>query len=222
MDLQRNIQQIIHQHTDDVIKKWGNSEQWVLELRDGKRVAVLIQISLPPGDDIVGVDDSNLLAIVPGRATEYKEFNSESDKRIDVFVEDWSSNFGFEKASQDSDSSTPLIVDPLAFCLPTDTTDISDQPASLVDDTFLGKGRYSEWFKDKFSGFHDFLGTSFKGSEEPATAFLLAVENEIQQRTFKDKIDKSEKSSRRKGIRELRGLFSSVNYGKDRALFASQ
>ena len=32
VDLQRNIQQIIHQHTDDVIKKWGNSEQWVLKL----------------------------------------------------------------------------------------------------------------------------------------------------------------------------------------------
>ena len=32
VDLQRNIQQIMHQHTDDVIKKWGNSEQWVLEL----------------------------------------------------------------------------------------------------------------------------------------------------------------------------------------------
>ena len=187
---------------------------------------------LPSRDDIVGVDDFNLLAIVSGRATESKEFNSESDKGIDVFVEDWSSDFGSEKASQDSDSSTPFIVDPLAFSLPADATDISDQPASLVDDTFLGKGRYSEWFKDKFSGFHDFLGTSLKGLEEPAAAFLLAVENEIQQRTFKDKIDKFEKSSGRKGIRELRGLFSSVNYGsapsrrssygKDRALFASQ
>ena len=143
VDLQHNIQQIIHQHTDDVIKKWGNSKQWVVELRDGKRVAVPIQISLPPGDDIVGVDDSNILAIVPGRATESKEFNFESDKGIDVFVEDWSLDFGSEKASQDSDSSTPLIVDPLAFSLPTDATDISDQPASLVDDTFLDKGRYS-------------------------------------------------------------------------------
>ena len=98
-DLQCNIQQIIHQHTDDVIKKWGNSEQWVLELRDGKRVAVSIQISLLPGDDIVGVDDSNPLVIVPGRATESKEYNAESDKGMDVFVGDWSSDFGFEKAS---------------------------------------------------------------------------------------------------------------------------
>ena len=101
-DLQCSIQQIIHQHTDEVIKKWGNSEQWVLELRNGKRVAVPIQISLPPGEDIVGVDDSNPLAIVPGRPTESKEVNAELDKGMDVFVEDWSSDFSPEKASQDT------------------------------------------------------------------------------------------------------------------------
>ena len=98
-DVQRNIQQIIHQHTDEVIKKWGNSEQWVLELRNGKRVAVPIQISLPSGEDIGGVKDFNPLAIVPGRATESKEFNDELDKGMDVFVEDWSSDFSPEKAS---------------------------------------------------------------------------------------------------------------------------
>ena len=87
-DLQCSIQQIIHQHTDEVIKKWGNSEQWVLELRNGKRVAVPIQISLPPGEDIVGVDNSKPLAIVPGRPTESKEVNAELDKGMDVFVED--------------------------------------------------------------------------------------------------------------------------------------
>ena len=74
--LQRDIQQIIHEHTDNVIKKWGNSEQWVLELRDGKRVAVPIQISLPPGDVVVGVDDSNQLPTVPGVSSECKELNS--------------------------------------------------------------------------------------------------------------------------------------------------
>ena len=187
VELQRNIQQIMHQHTDDVIKKRGNSEQWVLELRDRKRVAVPIQFSSPPRDDIVGVDDSNHLAIVPGRATEPKELNSEAEKRIDVFVEDWSSNFCSEEASQFSDSSPPLTVDPLAFSLPLDATDFSDKPTTLVVDTLLGKGSYSEWFKDKFCGFDDFLRTSLKGLEEPATAFLLAVENEIQQRAFKDR-----------------------------------
>ena len=74
--LQRDIQRIIHEHIDNVIKKWGNSKQWALELRDGRRVAVPNQISLPPGDVVVGVDDSNQLALVPGVSWESKEINS--------------------------------------------------------------------------------------------------------------------------------------------------
>ena len=89
-------------------------------------MAVLIQISLPPGDDIVGVDVSNQLVIVPGRVAESKELNFESEKGIDVFVEDWSSDFCSEDASQYSDSLPPLNVDPLAFSLPLGATDISN------------------------------------------------------------------------------------------------
>ena len=48
-------------------------------------------------------------------------------------------------------------------------------------------------------------------SQQPS--FLLAVEVELQQRTTKEKTQKTVKSSGRKGIRELRCLFSSVNYG---------
>ena len=101
-ELQRSIQHIIQQHTDEVIKKWGNSEQWVLELRNGKRVAVPIQIYLPLGEDIVGVVDSNPLAIVPGSPTKSKEVNAESVQEMNVSVEDWSSDFSPEKATQPS------------------------------------------------------------------------------------------------------------------------
>ena len=51
-------------------------------------MAVPIQISLLPGEDIVAVDDSNPLAIVPGSPTESKEVNAELVKGMDVFVED--------------------------------------------------------------------------------------------------------------------------------------
>ena len=91
--LQCDIQRIIHEHIDNVIKKWGNSEQWVLELRDGKRVVVSIHISLPLGDVTVGVDDSNQLAMVLGVSLESKEINSDLEKGVDGFVEDWTSDF---------------------------------------------------------------------------------------------------------------------------------
>ena len=40
--LQWDPRMILQEHSNNVIKKWGNSEQWVLELRDGRRVAILI------------------------------------------------------------------------------------------------------------------------------------------------------------------------------------
>ena len=41
-NLQRDILLILQEHSGNVSKKWGNSEEWVLELRDGRRVAVPI------------------------------------------------------------------------------------------------------------------------------------------------------------------------------------
>ena len=96
--LQQDIQRIIYEHTYNVIKKRGNSEQWVLELRNRKRVAVSIHISLPPGDVAVGVDISNQLAMVSGVSLESKEFNSDTDKEVDGFVEDRASDLCSEDA----------------------------------------------------------------------------------------------------------------------------
>ena len=62
-------------------------------------MAVPIQISLPPGDVVVGVDDSNQLTMVPGVASESKEFNLELEKGIDDIVEDWVSDIYSEDAS---------------------------------------------------------------------------------------------------------------------------
>ena len=61
------------------------SEQWILELQDGKRVAIPIHISLPPGDVAVEVEVSNHLAMAPGVSSESKEFNSDLDKEINGF-----------------------------------------------------------------------------------------------------------------------------------------
>lgn len=50
--IQQELQRILLKHNDDRIKIWGNSEKWVLELRDGRRVVVSIQIPLSPGSVI--------------------------------------------------------------------------------------------------------------------------------------------------------------------------
>ena len=88
-------------------------------------MSVSIHISLPSGDVAIGVEGSNHLVMVPGVSSESKEFNSEQDKEIDGFVEDWASDLCSEDTLQFSNSSPPLNVKPLAFSLPRDGKDIS-------------------------------------------------------------------------------------------------
>ena len=45
--LVRDLRLTLQEHSGNIVKKWGNLEQWVLELCDKRRVAVPIQISLP-------------------------------------------------------------------------------------------------------------------------------------------------------------------------------
>ena len=59
VNLQQDIILLLQEHFGHVFKKWGNLEQWVLESRDGRRVAVPIQISLPPGEVIEILGEQN-------------------------------------------------------------------------------------------------------------------------------------------------------------------
>ena len=72
---------------------------------------------------------------------------------------------------------------------------------------------YSDWFQKRFNNFNSFHGTSLEGLEDQATKFLLAVEAELNRRAEVNKKPCGLKGSRGKGLRELKGLFSSINYG---------
>ena len=111
------------------------------------------------------------------------------------------------------------MVEPIAFSLPSDSTEQS----LVVEESGVGldsSGRqvsYSDWFQKRFNNFNSFLGTSLVGLEDQATEFLLAVEAELCQRAEVNKNSCGSKGSGVKGLRELKGLFSSINYGSSSA-----
>ena len=63
--LERDLRLLLQDHSGDIVKKWGNSEQWVLELRDGRRVEVPIQFSLPRCVTTEVLDKKNQPALFP-------------------------------------------------------------------------------------------------------------------------------------------------------------
>ena len=75
------------------------------------------------------------------------------------------------------------------------------------------KEPYSDWLLKRLNSFDSFLGTSLQGLKGQAIEFLLVVESELNRRAEVNKNPSSLKGSGGKGFRELKGLFSSINYG---------
>ena len=92
-----------------------------------------------------------------------------------------------------------------------------DEESVLGMDTSESQEPYSDWFQKRFNNFDSFLGTSLEGLEDQATEFLLAVEAELYRRAKVNKKSCGLKGSGVKGLKELKGLFSSINYGSSSA-----
>ena len=114
--LHRDIHLILQENSGNVSKKWGNSEQWVLELRDGRSVEVLIQISLPPGEVTEVLEEQTQLALVPLKCSDVVEVSSAQVDENEVLVEDWVSDTCSESSELPNVGGlSPLSVEPLAF-----------------------------------------------------------------------------------------------------------
>ena len=113
------------------------------------------------------------------------------------------------------DADQPLAIKPLAFSLPLAMVEqtVVDVERFMGMDSSERQEPYSEWFQRRFNNFDKFLGTSLEGLEDQATKFLLAIEVELDRRANVNKKTRGIKSSGVKGLRELKGLFSSINYG---------
>ena len=110
--LERDLRLLLQDHSSDIVKKWGNSEQWVLELRDGRRVVVPIQFSLPRCVTTEVLDKQNQLALCPLDSSDASILSLALFEEDKVLVEDWVSDSFSEDAVQ------PLEVEPIAFSLP--------------------------------------------------------------------------------------------------------
>ena len=177
-------------------------------------MAVPIQISLPPSEVTEVLEEQTQLALVPLKSSDVFEVTSAQLDENEVLVENRVSDTYSEYDKLPNEGGLlPLVVEPLAFSLP---LAMEGQEVMSVENP-VREEAYSEWFQSRFNGFDNFLGTSLKGLENQATTFLLAVEAELHRRAALEKKKKKKardlKSSRVKGIKELKGLFSSINYG---------
>ena len=185
---------------------------------------------MPPCEAVDVPGEQNQLAVVSMTTSNSMVRTIVLGEGDEVIVEDWVSDTCSKDFPQSNENFfSPLSVEPLAFSMPLDSC--AGQKEVSVD-SLRGQELYSGCFQSRFNEFGDFLGTSLNGLEEQATNFLLDFEAKLQQRAVAVKNQLKMKSSGVKRIRELRGLFSSVNYGsastrhsskvRDKALLVSQ
>uniref|UniRef100_A0A7N2MW80 Uncharacterized protein n=1 Tax=Quercus lobata TaxID=97700 RepID=A0A7N2MW80_QUELO len=147
------------------------SLKWVLKLRDGRRVVVPIQISLPPGEVTEVLGEQNQLASVPLRYLDSLEVSSAQFEGDEVLVEDWVSDPYSEAAELLNEGGlSPLAVEPLTFSLP---LAMEGQEVVGVENP-VRKDSYSEWFQSRFNGFDNFLGMSLQGLGKSSDKFLVS------------------------------------------------
>ena len=83
----------------------------MLELRDGRRVAIPRQISLPPSEVTKVLGEQNQLALVPLRSSDSLKVSAQCEGD-EVLVEDWVSDTNSKAAEQPNEGGlSPLAVD---------------------------------------------------------------------------------------------------------------
>ena len=170
---------------------------------------MLIQFSLPRCVTTEVLDKQNQLALYPLESSDASNLSSALFEEDEVLVEDWVSDSYSEEAVQ------PLDIEPIAFSLPVAMAEQSPVDVEGIASVVSSESQepYSGWLQKRLNNFDSFLSTSLKDLEDQAIEFLLVVEAELNRRAEVNKKPCCFKGSGGKGFRELKGLFSSINYG---------
>ena len=198
----------------DLSKTWGNSKDWMLELRDGKKIVIPLSVYRSPK----AVSEQPELEEVanPGLVSPFNEgqiiswdFECEGVGGFVVF------DFGSEGVAWDSDEGLldwdhlgdPLEVAPLAM----DNSVVMEIPTAekIGGKADVDNIKLSQWVTNRIKAFQKSVGTSLEGFKEQVIGLLFALEERRKKRmldvAFKRKLGKAE----HKGHRELKSLLSS-------------
>jgi hypothetical protein len=214
----------------EVDRTWGSSSEWVLELRDGRRVSIPLSLIRQPvvSDPLPNVLTQAGKLIIPGVSVgvgsliddlsslgdhECSGEEDEDDENISLIWED-SEVDGAENAvvCWDDDTGT-LDVEPLAMSKPVETG--LSEGTSVIQD-HGGVVTPSDWVLGKSKRIGKVLGASYHGNEEQINRLLMEIDGRRPQPSREVGCVKITKDGRT-GSRELKRLTCSINYDSDSA-----
>ena len=214
----------------EVDRTWGSSSEWVLELRDGKRVTIPLSLVRQPV--VSGPIPSALFPagslVIPGVSvgvgstiddlssvgdTECTGEDEEDDENISLVWED-SEVEGTGTAMVCWEDDTGILeVEPLAMSKPVETG-VSEGTSVIQEHGVVVPP--SDWVLGKSKRIGKVLGASYHGNEERINRLLMEIDGRRPQPSREVGGVKITKDGRT-GSRELKRLTCSINYDSDSA-----
>ena len=212
-----------------VTRTWGSSSDWVLELRDGRRLSIPVSLLRPNLGEFHEPESSGFsglgeMVCVGGDTGISDEFSAEEgdDEGESVMGDDSEISTKDGVVTCWEGEEIPLEVIPLASVVPQEGVGVKglsamgEAGADVTGLSDLGKetsaSTPSEWVLGKYHLFGEYVGASYEGCEEEVLALLKSIDaRRISTESGGEFSDKSGRSGR-KGIRELKALVSNINY----------
>uniref|UniRef100_A0A2N9G4U0 Reverse transcriptase domain-containing protein n=1 Tax=Fagus sylvatica TaxID=28930 RepID=A0A2N9G4U0_FAGSY len=181
--------------------------EWFLEMRDGKRLRLLVEVSLPPTVPEMRIEDGEDQSLWFESCGEESLWGDQVDTGTQDAMVTEANLEGVETMLVELEEDLePISVSSLAMELPSE-----NHRMELTAGAKEGTQNLSYWVNMKRKAFGKYIGTSYEGYEEAVTNLLVAIEASRKRKTHAPDESKVRKQGR-KGSRELKALASSVNY----------
>jgi hypothetical protein len=195
------------QPVGEVARAWGSAQEWFLEMRDGKRLRLSVEVLMPPTIPELHTKDGEDQSLWSESCGEESLWGEQVDTRTQDEMVTETNLEGVETTLAELEEDLePILVSPLAMELPS-----KNHTMELTAGAKEGTPNLSYWVNMKRKAFGKYIGTSYEGYEEAVTDLLVAIEASRKRKTHAPNESKVRKQGR-KGSRELKALACSVNY----------
>jgi hypothetical protein len=190
-----------------VVHAWGTPQEWFLELKDGQRLRLPVEIEKSVHPEIA---EDHLLnwyesceADSNGDQEEYGTMtvvDSETQDRMDV------------EGMEVSDDTFDGEMEPIPLAMAQPPLEGGDSVKNILCENHDGCSEISDWVNGRYKAFGKLVGASYEGYEREVIALLISIEARRNQRKPAHTEPRTPKKQGNKGRRELKGLVSSINY----------
>ena len=194
--------------TDNEVQIAGDATKWLLRLRDGRSLVLLVAC-LCRSRVTQGAEDMDqaIVTVYDGDTPEIFENWSDEDSVADSVMDstlEALTHGEVEQMTPPIGEQSPLMIEPIAISYP-----LGDENKKDGEIPAPTHPEISDWALEKYEEFGAYLGASYEGYEAEVMNLLCAIDRLGRK---EDTVVTPKVVTTKKGTRELKNLVSTINY----------